>query len=285
MQLQGTTRIAVSAATVVAFVIVASAGVGAIAFYSAAGGFTAGEVGPSPTATSVSTSNQTTSTATVSTTTCTVCTTYLSTSSTPSSSEWDPGIVANITLGYQKDYGYVRQAWNYTYAISQTGSNPVLLSNVIQTLGPLAPYGNWSTGYALNFTRAMEFNVTVQFTPPDQYQVVGFSSHNSTVPAETLRFNSTQKGVIAVAMGNPTVKADISQRFDGFGFVGSAIQPFGENRTYAGDYLVTVYQWDGSGTVNAIVNPTAGQVVSVYNSTRQSRTCYADGICFNDPWF
>jgi hypothetical protein len=206
------------------------------------------------------------------------------TSTTTGSVGWQPWAVANITLNYYKDMPYVRFAWNYTYSIQQTGSNPVLVSNVIQTLGPLTVYGNWTTGYTLNYTRVLEFNVTVQYTPPDSYQVIGFSSLNYTVPFQTLQFNSTQQRAISVAATNSNVKSYLNQYFGPFFFVDDAFPFPPANQTYGGDYLVWFYQTDGAGILAAIVNTNTGAVVSTYTSSRVTETCYPNGICFSSPW-
>ena len=202
---------------------------------------------------------------------------------------WDPSAVANVTLYYYRDSAYIHMAWNYTYDIVQTGSNPVLISNYIQTLGPLSVYGNWTTGYTLNYTRTMSFNVTVQFTQPSTYQVVGFRSTNSTIPAngfQHLQFNAIQQRAISITLTNSSVRACLAlpPYRSGFYFVDSAFVFPSGNRTFGGDYLVSIYQTDGPGVLNAFVNMQKGGVAATYSGSRGSTECYSSGVCFTSPW-
>ncbi|MDG7008398.1 MAG: hypothetical protein JRN06_09195 [Nitrososphaerota archaeon] len=226
----------------------------------------------------------------------TTCTKTLSRSTAPLPSKmsagqggWDPFAVANVTLNYYMDSAYIRMAWNYTYDIVQTGSNPVLVSNYIQTLGPLSVYGNWTTGYTLNFTRTMSFNVTVQFTQPSTYQVVGFRSTNSTIPAnefQRLQFNVTQQRATSITLADGSVRACLNQPpyHSAFYYVDSAyVFPSG-NKTFGGDYFVSIYQTDGPGVLNAFVNMQKGAVAATYSGSWGSTECYSNGGCFTSPW-
>jgi len=210
---------------------------------------------------------------------------YFTTSQTTSNSTsggWQEWAVLNATLGYYKTQWYIHNAWNYTFNVLQTGSNPVLLSDLIGVIGPLTVSGNWTTGYVLNYTRLSALNVTVQYSPPSTYYpVIGFSSHNSTGIVETIQFNSTQQKAISIAVENSTVKAFLGQSPT---FVDAAwLFPAG-NKTFGGDYVVWVFQVNGPKILVAFVNMNTNQVVSTYNSTRANRVCFSNGPCFSSPW-
>ena len=205
--------------------------------------------------------------------------------STSATARWDPFEVANVTLNDPRDYGWIRSAWNYTYSITQTGSSPVLVSNYIQTLGPLVVEGNWTTGYTLNYTKVTDFNVTVQFTPPNRYQVIRFWTSNHTVPFEQVMFNATQQKAISIAMTNSSVRSDAVGSTTPY-FVDAAFPFPSGNKTFGGDYLVLLYQFfTGSKVVGVFVSLGQGAVVSTYQSSRAAKTCYPNGFCFNSPWW
>ena len=202
--------------------------------------------------------------------------------STTTETGWQEWAVVNATLGYYKTQDYIHDAWNYTFNVQKTGSNPVLISNIIGVIGPLQVSGNWSTGYELNYTRISELNVTVQYSSPSgYYPVIGFSAHNSTGMLEQIQFDPTQQKAISVAAANSVVKSFTAQ-YPTF-VEGASIFPSG-NATFGGDYFISILQANGAKILNVFVNPDNWTVVSTYYDTRANTVCYSGGVCFTSPW-
>ena len=280
-------RQGISAAAVLAAVIILTAGVTAVYLYPSLAGAGNGQTSATSTifsggvaSTTSSRANTTTVTALSNFTVSYFTTSYSTTTFTAGG--WQEWAVLNATLGYYKTQWYIHNAWNYTFNVQQTGSSPVLVSDIIEVIGPLSVSGNWTTQYNLNYTRISELNVTVQYSPPSNYYpVIGFSSHNSTGINETIQFNSTQQKAISTAVANGTVKAFMGQSPT---FVDAAwLFPAG-NKTFGGDYVVEIFQVNGPKTLVAFVNTSTNQVVSTYNSTRAIRVCFSNGPCFSSPW-
>jgi len=197
---------------------------------------------------------------------------------------WQEWAVLNATLGYYQTQEYIRTAWNYTFNVVQTATNGrlVYISDYIEAVGPLLVTGNWTTGYLLNYTRVSSLNVTAQYTPGSgYYPVVFFSARNGTGMMEPLQFNSTQQKAISIAVTNNTVEAFTSQFPT---FVDAAwVFPSG-NKTFGGDYLVTIFQVNGPKTLNVIVSMSGGEVASTYGQARTTEDCFSIGVCFESPW-
>lgn len=195
---------------------------------------------------------------------------------------WQAWAVANATLGYYKTQAYVRNAWNYSFSISQTSSPSyeTFVSNEIFVLS-LVVSGNWTTGYMLTYS-VSALNVTVRYNPPSgYYPVVFFNAQNSSGPHGSVLFNTTQQKAISIALSNGVVKQDLSH-FPYF--VDDAFVVPSANSTFGGDSLVWFFQTNGPKIVGAYVNMSTGAVVSTYTASRVLRTCYSNGVCFSSPW-
>jgi hypothetical protein len=205
-------------------------------------------------------------------------TTYIS-SSQPGWQEW---AVANATLGYFRTQGFIHDAWNYTFRIVETPhpGYETFVANIVSTLR-LNINGTWTTGYTLIFF-PYELNVTVQYKPSSSYYpVVWFHARNGSAFTQSIRFNATQQRAISIALGDNTVKSNLS-KFPYF--VDDAFLFPSTNKTYGGDYLVWFFQANGPKILGVFVNLASGTVVSTYTSSRMVRTCYPNGACFSSPW-
>jgi hypothetical protein len=196
---------------------------------------------------------------------------------------WQAWAVANATLGYYKTQAFVSKAWNYTFYIYQSGNGfPGIftVANIV-TLLDLNTTGNWTSRYTLTYT-AHVLNITVEYHPPSTYYpVFFFNSQNHSNIVESIRFNATQQQAISIALANSSVKQALSQFTyyvdDAFTF------PAG-NKTFGGDYLIWFFQTNGPKVIGAFVNMSSGAVVSTYATSRVTRTCYPNGVCFSSPW-
>lgn len=280
--LRGRFRRAITVASVVAVVLVITVGAGVVFLYPSLSG-AGGKRTNSTTAIPVSATNTITITSYTTYLPTTTSTTTI-TGTTLSRSGWQAWAVANATLGYFKTQSYIHNAWNYTFNISQTGTNrpynETFVSNIIGVLR-MTLSGNWTTGYILTYSPS-ELNVTVQYTPPSTYYpVIFFSSHNGTIFQQTIRFNSTQQKAISIALANSTVKSSLSQ-FPYF--VDDSFRFPSGNSTYGGDYLVWFFQSNGPKILGVFVNMNLGTVASQYTSSRITKTCYLNNACWSSPW-
>jgi hypothetical protein len=86
--------------------------------------------------------------------------------------------------------------------------------------------------------------------------------------------------MITFALSNSTVRADLGRG----GYYVSSVS-LTSNVTFSGDYVVSFYQINGIGTLDAYVNATSGKVVASQEGTRTSSVACADnGACLTDPW-
>lgn len=277
---RGRFRRAVSVTSAVAVVLVVTVGAGVVFLYPSLSG--AG--GNRTTGTTTNPVNATDTITITSYTTYLPPTTSTTTITTSSQTGWQAWAVANATLGYYKTQNYIRNAWNYTFNILQSGTNPphneTFVSNIIGVLGMIVS-GNWTTGYTLTFSPS-ELNVTVQYTPPSTYYpVIFFSSHNGTDFQQTIQFNSTQQNAISIALANSTVKSALTQYPY---FVDDSFRFPSGNSTFGGDYLVWFFQSNGPKILGVFVNMNLGTVASQYTDTRVTKTCYSNSICWSSPW-
>jgi hypothetical protein len=164
---------------------------------------------------------------------------------------------------------YIGHAYSYSvgnFSTSRNGTLTVVGTRVITTQTVV---GNWTTGYTLSYTGIKELNVTVRFTPPSTYTVttVGVSSLPDQNDAQVISFNSQQKQVIQVALSNSTVKHFTSQVSY---YVESVSQiPFAQgNSTNAGDYVVSLFQANGSRFMDVWVNQSITTVFAIYTGNR-----------------
>lgn len=167
--------------------------------------------------------------------------------------------------------------------MSQTGTDPVLVSALISAFGPLVLKGNWTTGYTFTYSYHSELNVTVQYASPSSYRIINFAARNFTISNLywSISYDATQQKAISIAMANASVKSYLAQYPSYAG--GVFFFPAG-NKTFGGDYLVLLDQLSGAKTLGAFVNMSSGAVVSTYRSSRALRTCYSSGYCYTSPW-
>ncbi len=283
-------RRGVTLATVFAAAVLATAGVGAVVFYSSLSGANGPSISTSSLSGNFTTLHSTTtylppiSSSSTTTTFTTAVATLPTTSSSSGSTGWQEWAVLNATLGYFKTQEYIHDAWNYTFNVIQTATNGnlVFIAGYVGAIGPLKVTGNWSAGYTLNYTRTSWMNVTVQYTPgSNYYPVIFFNGHNNTGILENIQFNSTQQKAISIALASSEMQSFTSQYPT---FVDAArVFPSG-NTTFGGDYLISVFQINGPKTLNAFVDLRTDTVVSTYNSTRAIQVCFSGGACFTSPW-
>ncbi len=272
-------RRAVSVLTVAAGLVVLGVAAGAVVFYpSITGGLPGYGASTSTSYTTDVTSYTTTSYSQGSTSS-------NETSAPPqtnsSTGGWQAWQVANVTLGSPQVQTYVHDAYSYNFSIFQTGTSPVLVSNLIHVTGALAISGNWSTGYNGTYLHNRVLNVTIQYTPPSSYQIIGFAVQNMSDRSFAINFTSVERQAISSAVENGTVKTYLTHYPS---YAESVfLLPTG-NGTFGGDYLVLFYPVSGTNILGVFVNPTQWTVVSTYNDTRVSQVCYGAGACWTSPW-
>jgi hypothetical protein len=164
---------------------------------------------------------------------------------------------------------YIGHAYSYSVGNFSTSSNGTLTFIGTRVVTTQTVVGNWTTGYTVSYTGIKELNVTVQFTPPSIYIVtnVGVSSLPDQNDAQAISFNSQQQQVIQVAVSNSTVKHFTSQVSY---YVESVSQiPFAQgNSTNAGDYVVSLFQANGSRFMDVWVNQSITTVFTIYTGNR-----------------
>lgn len=164
---------------------------------------------------------------------------------------------------------YIGHAYSYSVGNFSTSRNGTLTFVGTCVITTQTVVGNWTTGYAVSYTGIKELNVTVGFTPPSTYTVtsVGASSLPDQNDAQAISFNSQQKQVIQVAVSNSTVKHFTSQVSY---YIGSVSQiPFAQgNSTNAGDYVVALFQANGSRFMDVWVNQSITTVLNIYTGNR-----------------
>jgi hypothetical protein len=268
-------RRAISPATVVAALIVVAIAASAVALYPTLGG-----ANGQATSSSITSVNGTR----YSTTTYNLPPTSSSGSGAPpptNSSSWEYWAVANVTLGSPSVQAYIHDAYNYSFSISQTGTDPVLLSTTIFVIGEQIVSGNWTTGYNVTYTHISFLNETVMYSPPSYYRSINFAVRNQTDDHGFVNFTSGEREAISSAMDNASLRSYYSANPSYV--AGAYLLPAG-NATFGGDYLIVLSQLNGTRILNAFVSPASWQVVSTYQSSRISSTCYSNGVCYYSPW-
>lgn len=186
-----------------------------------------------------------------------------------------PFTLANLTTAVDAFWAspqvlqYIGHVYSYSVGNFSTSRNGTLTFIETRVVTTQTVVGNWTTGYTVSYTGINELNVTVQFTPPSIYIVtkVGVSSLPDQNDAQAISFNSQQKQVIQVAVSNSTVKHFTSQVSY---YVGSVSQiPFAQgNSTNAGDYVVALFQANGSRFMDVWVNQGITTVLNIYIGNR-----------------
>jgi hypothetical protein len=186
-----------------------------------------------------------------------------------------PIAAANLTMAVDAFWAspqvlqYIGHAYSYSVGNFSTSRNGTLTFVGTRVITTQTVVGNWTTGYTISYTGIKELNATVRFTPPSIYVVtnVGVASLPDQNDAQAISFNSQQKQVIQVALSNSTVKHLVSQVSY---YVESVSQiPFAQgNSTNAGDYVVTLFQANGSRFMDVWVNQSITTVLNIYTGNR-----------------
>ena len=208
-------------------------------------------------------------------------TTYVGSPPFAPSGNLDKFQVANTALTSPEVQSYIKNAYSYDLA-SMDSRILNLFSVVLNVTESQSVTGNWSTGYTVSYSGIRTLNATVQFTEPDTYKVVDFVVTSYANQSQSVTFSSQQMQAIQVALSNSTVN---SLTYQSSYYVESVTQFPMTNVTFGGDYLVLLYQLNGTRIVGAFVNASLTAVQGVYTDTRATTTCIGSpNTCFTSPW-
>ncbi|MDA4128936.1 MAG: hypothetical protein OK422_05740 [Thaumarchaeota archaeon] len=198
---------------------------------------------------------------------------------------WMPGLVAKAALGSPTVQSYIRTA--FSYGINgpfETSASPIMVSILLNITGDQIVAGNWTTGYEVSDTKLVLLNVTVQFIPPSNYTVVRAWPIQLPGRNSSIVYDSGQQNVIRVVLSNASVTQSV-----GPAFYFRAVSTFPiNNGTYGGDYLVFLFQLNGTRVLGVFVDKGMSAVLKSYIDSRVETYCLASGsnstICFTSPW-
>jgi hypothetical protein len=193
---------------------------------------------------------------------------------------------AMLLLNSTEVTSYLKSAYSYTLSVVPDPFSSDIsfwLFNVTETQNVS---GNWSgSGYTIIYGGIMTLNATVQFSQPNNYQLIAVGVTNYPNAVQTISYSPQQQQVISVAVSNNTVQSYM--RPSQF-YVTSVTQlPMG-NESFAGDYLVNMNLVNNeSAVIQVYVNPSITAVVSAsYEAGFGSGECFGgtSDACFNSPW-
>jgi hypothetical protein len=188
--------------------------------------------------------------------------------------------VKNATLDSRQVLPFIKGAYEYHlvyFARSQTDHDVTYA--VLNITGKQVVTGDWSSGYRVSYAGNLVLNVTVLHVASSTFWVVHVSAYALPERATSLTYAPRQVSAIEVALSDAKVRSLLSNSSYYVEFVGT---PSGS--TGAGNYVVQLYQVNGTRVVGAVVDPTLSFVSNSYTNERITAECQANGLVITDPW-
>ena len=188
--------------------------------------------------------------------------------------------VRNATLDTRQVLPFIAAAYEYhlVYFAHSTANSNVMYA-VLNVTGRQVVAGNYSAGYQVSYAGNKLLNVTFLKVASKHFDVTHVSSYSLPDRNESVAYSLLQGTAIRVALSDSNVTSLMGGQQYYAKFVGST-----GNVTAVGNYLVQLYQVNGTGIVGAFVNLSLGSVVSSFYQERGAGECWPGGIVVTDPW-
>jgi hypothetical protein len=188
--------------------------------------------------------------------------------------------VRNATLDTRQVLSYIKTAYEYHLVyFAHSAANSNVMYAVLNVTGSQAVSGNYSSGYHVSYVGNKLLNVTFLKVTFHDFDVMHVSAYPLPDRNGSLSYTPQQAQAISLALPD----SNVTSLMAGQPYFAKFVGPTG-NATATGDYLVQLYQVDGTGIVGDFVDLGLDSVVSSFSQQRGSGECFPGGIVVTDPW-
>lgn len=188
--------------------------------------------------------------------------------------------VRNATLDTPQVLPYIKTAYEYHLVyFAHSQANWDVMYAVLNVTGSQVVTGNYTTGYQVSYVGNRLLNVTFLRVAFQHFDVTHVSAYTLPDRNESMAYTPQQVQAIGVALSDANVTSLTAGSPYYVEFVGSS-----GNATSATNYVVQLYQVNGTKIVGAFVNLSLDSVVNSFTQLRGSGVCWPGGIVITDPW-
>ena len=188
--------------------------------------------------------------------------------------------VRNATLDTPQVLPFIKTAFEYHLVyFAHSPANQGVMYAVLNVTGSQVVNGNYTSGYRVSYLGNKLLNVTFLQVTFQHFDVVHVSAYALPDRDESVAYTPQQVRAIHLALSDTNVT---SLMVDSPYFVEFAGSP--GSATTPANYVVQLYQVDGTKIVGAFVNPGLDTVVGYFSQQRGSGECWPGGVVVTDPW-
>ncbi|MDA4115046.1 MAG: hypothetical protein OK442_00655 [Thaumarchaeota archaeon] len=188
--------------------------------------------------------------------------------------------VRNATLDTPQVLPFIKTAYEYHLVyFARSAVNQDVMYAVLNVTGSQVVNGNYTSGYRVSYLGNKILNVTFLQVTFQHFDVMHVSSYLLPDRNESVSYTPQQVRAIHLALADTNVTSLMVDSPYFVKFAGSA-----GSATTPADYVVQLYQVDGTRIVGAFVNPDLNSVSSYFSQQRGSGECWPGGVVVTDPW-
>jgi hypothetical protein len=188
--------------------------------------------------------------------------------------------VRNATLDTRQVLPLIKTAYEYHLVyFAHSPANQDVMYAVLNVTGSQVVNGNYTSGYRVSYLGNKLLNVTFLQVTFQHFDVMHVSAYALPDRNESVVYTPQQVRAIHLALSDANVTSLMVDSPYFVEFAGSS-----GNATATANYVVQLYQVDGTKIVGAFVNPGLDSVVSSFSQQRGSGECWPGGVVVTDPW-